>query len=239
MFCSRRCDRAACATSSAVHGSRRLGADVQEQRAVGPQHPRRGRHPRVGPLQVVGRRQRVLVAVVVDAQVVGRRRHDDVHAVGRQLLEDLEAVGEVELAPSFPGRSRRRVAWGFRRTDTPACFGAGGRVTLVGRRKVTAADALQCCGRMVTARLRTPCWSGGEADRGGQRQALRGNRVVAAMAVAAARLALFLDVGNFAAASPLRDTGRPRSRSPRVVKPRSRTRLMTPSRTVAEQYACR
>ena len=36
VFCSCRCGRAACATSSAVHGSVGLRADVQKQRAVRP-----------------------------------------------------------------------------------------------------------------------------------------------------------------------------------------------------------
>src|SRR3989440_7269566 len=55
---------------------RSLGADVQKQRAVRPQHAGGGGNPRVGPLEVVRAGQRVLVTVVGDAEVVRRRGED-------------------------------------------------------------------------------------------------------------------------------------------------------------------
>ena len=76
----------------------RLGAHVEEERAVGPEHPRGRRHPAVGPFEICRRRKRVLVAAVLNAQVIRRRRDDDIDALGGQLLEDLEAVRQVEAA---------------------------------------------------------------------------------------------------------------------------------------------
>ena len=56
------------------------------------------------------------------------------------------------------------------------------------------------CGRSVTAALGGLAGDGREANRGGERETLGGNRVVAAMAVAGAALSLLLDVSNFPAA---------------------------------------
>src|SRR5918993_1449369 len=76
----------------------RARAHVEEQRAVGLQHPRRRSYPGIGPLQVLGRGQGVLITVVADAQVIGRRGDDDVDTVSRQLTEYLHAIAEIEPA---------------------------------------------------------------------------------------------------------------------------------------------
>ena len=78
-----------------VHGRprvARLGAHVQEHRPVRPKHPRGRRDPRRGPFEVVGLRQRVLIAVVPDPQVVGRRRHDHVDRVRLEVTENVNAI---------------------------------------------------------------------------------------------------------------------------------------------------
>ena len=75
----------------------RFRANVQEQRAVGPEDARRRRDPRARPLEVVRRRERVVVLVIADAEVVRRRRDDNIDAAGRLLAEDVEAVGVKEL----------------------------------------------------------------------------------------------------------------------------------------------
>jgi hypothetical protein len=76
----------------------RLGADVQEERTIGRQNARRGRHPRARPLKVVLPRHRVFVLTVFDAEVVWRRRDDDVHTLRRLLTKDFETVSEIEAA---------------------------------------------------------------------------------------------------------------------------------------------
>ena len=60
------------------------------------------------PLQVVRPRQRVLVLAVVDAEVVWRRRDDDVHALRRLLTKYFEAVSEVEAARGARTTGNRR-----------------------------------------------------------------------------------------------------------------------------------
>ena len=65
---------------------------VQKQRPIGPEHPGGCGDPRIGPLEVLSRRQGVLIPVVTDAKVVRRRRDDDVDALGRKLIENLDAV---------------------------------------------------------------------------------------------------------------------------------------------------
>jgi hypothetical protein len=76
----------------------RPGSDIQEQRPVRSEHPGRGGDPRVRPLQVLSGRQGVLIAVVADAEVIRRRRHDDVDALGWQLVENLDAIAQIEPA---------------------------------------------------------------------------------------------------------------------------------------------
>src|SRR6185503_6449945 len=67
---------------------------------------------------------------------------------------------------------------------------------------------------------------------------LCGDRMVAAMAVAPARLALFLDVGNFTAGGhfAIATDDAPAPESGEAEKP---DETHTPSNSIAEQYACR
>ena len=165
----------------------RLGADVQEQRAVGPQHARGRRNPGVGPGQIVGLRQRVLVAAVLDAEVIGRRRDDDVDALGRELAEHFQAVGEVEAA--------RRVAAatsgvGFQKNrHGRVAFGRNGSGVQRGGTRPAADES-----GSVTGRFRTRGRSAA-ADA----KAVGDDGVVAAMPMAAAALTFFLHVSDFAA----------------------------------------
>ena len=88
-------------------GIARLCADVQKQRAIRAQHARGGGNPGVRPVEVVGARQRVLVPVIADAEIVRRRRDDHVDAVRVELREEIEAVGEVEAAAGRGGFADR------------------------------------------------------------------------------------------------------------------------------------
>src|SRR4029453_13532417 len=71
-------------------------------------NPPCGPHPRARPLQVVRPRHRVVVLAVVDAEVVWRRRDDDVHALRRLLTKYFEAVSEVEAARGAGTTGNRR-----------------------------------------------------------------------------------------------------------------------------------
>src|SRR5207302_523193 len=78
-----------------VEGGPRIGrlrADVQEERAVRTQHARGCGDPLVRPREVVGLAQRVLVPVVPDAEVVGRRRD------GREPIAHDRVVAPVGVA---------------------------------------------------------------------------------------------------------------------------------------------
>jgi hypothetical protein len=69
-----------------------FGADVEEQRALRLEHTGGAGDPVVRPRQIVRLAQRIFVLVVADAEVVGRRRHDDVDALRRQMTKNVTAV---------------------------------------------------------------------------------------------------------------------------------------------------
>ena len=90
-------------TSSAVHGSLGFAPTFRNSDPS-------GRSTRVAAATQVSvhsrysaARQGVLVAAVLDADVVRRRGDDDVDAVRLELLEDVEAVGEIEAALGLAG----------------------------------------------------------------------------------------------------------------------------------------
>src|ERR1035437_7848351 len=58
----------------------------------------RRRHPLARPREIVGLRQRVLVPVVLDAEVVGRRGDDHVPAVSGEVTKNVTAIGQKEAA---------------------------------------------------------------------------------------------------------------------------------------------
>jgi hypothetical protein len=76
----------------------RLGPHVEEEGAVRAEHTSRGGHPSVRPLEILGRREGVLVPAVLNPEVVRRRGHDHVDALGWELPEYFEAVLQVETA---------------------------------------------------------------------------------------------------------------------------------------------
>ncbi len=69
-----------------------LGADIQEHRAVRTEDARRRGDPGGSPLQVVGLRQGVFVAVVLNPQVVRRGGNNYIDALGLEVPEDVNAV---------------------------------------------------------------------------------------------------------------------------------------------------
>src|ERR1044071_3958226 len=73
-----------------------LAADVQKQRAVLSQCPCGELHPFARPLQVTLTRQRVVVAAITNAEVVGGRCDDDVERVLRKRSKNVERVPEVK-----------------------------------------------------------------------------------------------------------------------------------------------
>ena len=75
----------------------RFRADVQKQRAVGRQNTCGTANPLGRPLQIFGTRNRVVVAAILNAQIVRRRRDDDVNGSRGQPAEDLDAVVQVEV----------------------------------------------------------------------------------------------------------------------------------------------
>ena len=111
MFWRRSSSRTACATSSDVHGSLGSAPTLRNRDPSGRSTRGGGRDPRVGPRKVIGGRQRVLVPVVPDAQVIGRRRHDDVDAGGWELGKHRLHSQPGKNAPSMlGGRSWRTVS---------------------------------------------------------------------------------------------------------------------------------
>jgi hypothetical protein len=84
----------------------RLGADVQEQRAVGGKDPAGAADPFARPIEVVAPRQRVVVAAISDAEVVGRGGDDRVHRAGAQTLEDVNRVAQEEAKSRAAGSER-------------------------------------------------------------------------------------------------------------------------------------
>src|ERR1035437_4188245 len=62
------------------------------------EHASRRRHPLAPPREIVGLRQRVLVPVVLDAEVVGRRGDDHIHAVSGEVTKNVTAIGQKKAA---------------------------------------------------------------------------------------------------------------------------------------------
>ena len=94
-------------------GIGRLGSDVQKQRAVRCQRGRRPPNPFTGPIEVLAARNRIVVAAVLDSEIVGGRRDNDVDGALREPGEHVKAVAEVEAeccASGLDGCVGRREA---------------------------------------------------------------------------------------------------------------------------------
>ena len=96
-----------------------FGADVQKQRPVGCQRPRRAAHPGLRPGQIVLARQAVLVGAIGNPEIVGRRGH---HGGDRALGDPREHVQAVAVVkPQYPTAARGVQSWPAE-NPTPQAF---------------------------------------------------------------------------------------------------------------------
>src|SRR5262249_48047597 len=127
--------------------------------------------PLARPVEVGRVAQPILIRVVLNADVVGRRRDDYVDAPGRELPEDLDAVTQVEPANrlALPPRqgiwlhndrhncsSFRSVASRTLMQGNEEEMPAGERAGREGTRRAPAPRQVRGSQRV----LRTPCWRG-------------------------------------------------------------------------------
>src|SRR5215204_4633302 len=175
-------------------GIARPGSDIQEQGPVRSEHPGRGGDPGVRPLQVLSGRQRVLIPVVADAEIVWRRRHDDVDALGWQMVENLDAIAQIE--PAGPASRGADDVVRFEKNGHTPYFRPGAVCSLMGHGTTGLwphRDTRRRCLRAGLRRL------GRQRKADSRHEAVGGDRVVAPMPVAPAGFALFFDVTDFAA----------------------------------------
>src|SRR5258705_10545942 len=75
---------------------RRLAANIQEQRSLFGERPRRKPDPVACPLEILRPRHPVVVGAVADAEVVRGRRDDRIERSLGEPCKDVEAVAQVE-----------------------------------------------------------------------------------------------------------------------------------------------
>src|SRR5437868_7595513 len=153
----------------------RLAADVQKQRSVPRERAGGKLHPRPCPLQVTRPRHRVVVAAIADPKVVRGRGDDGVERAFGKAGKKVERVAEIK-----PEGRAAKFEGGVWRGKASHGWSVAGSWWLVVNHQPLTTNQL---GRADAQRL------------GRERRAIRGDGVVAAVAVHLAGRSLFLDVG--------------------------------------------
>ena len=96
MFCSLKCRRATCATSSGIHGSVGLAPTFRKSEPDSAMTSAAARIQRSVQFRYSGPRHVVAVAPVLDAEVVGRGRDHHRNRPRLERRQHVEAVAEVE-----------------------------------------------------------------------------------------------------------------------------------------------